>query len=718
MTALPVRSLPFESFDFASGAALAFDVHRRLALVVTGASEAGLFLIEDRAGPAEESPRVISEGLSAELEGATGRLVRRVMMGGEIVAITAADPSEEDEEQSASAFLGVPIGGSGSSVRGCLCVTTASVDEWSEQQVGALSDIAALVERDLALRSGRQERRALETVVRMLAKAVDNMQLGVTITDLDGRIVYTNPAEARMHGYRVEELLGQSARIFGPPEQSRSLDVRDPGDAVSWTRETVNVRKDGSRFEVLLWSDAVTDEAGRPIGLVTCCEDITERKRTENTLRDVALRDPLTGLGNRSHFHERLRTAIELQRADARRRFAVLFLDLDRFKIVNDSLGHHVGDELLRVIAERLQRSVRPQDTVARFGGDEFAVLLEELGAGDTALQIAGRILTALSSPVELEGYDLVTSASIGVVQGAAHMTQPEYVWQAADMAMYRAKAAGPGRYEVFDRTMHLEAVARLQMETELRHALDVGEFRLAYQPVVDLASGRLLGFEALLRWEHPERGTLGPTDFVPIAEETGLILRLGDWVLQQACQDASRWPMHRDGSRLWVAANLAAKQLSQPGIEERVRAAIEAAGIAPQRLYLELTESSVMQGADTANRALWALKSLGVRLLLDDFGTGYSSLAYLHRLPIDGVKVDRSCVDVLRDGARQSLLLEGVVRVAKDAGLRVIAEGVSEREQVATLVRLGCDAGQGFLFAPPLGCDEIPRFLRRCGAV
>jgi diguanylate cyclase (GGDEF)-like protein/PAS domain S-box-containing protein len=583
--------------------------------------------------------------------------------------------------------------------------------EWSREQMRALRDIAALIERDLSRRPVVEERYALETVVRMLAKAVDNMQLGVTITDLAGRIVYTNPAEARMHGYTVDELMGRSARILGPPEHFRALGP-DRTSAASWTRETINVRRDGTRFPVLLWSDVVTDASGTPVGMVTCCEDVTERKAAEATLREVAMRDPLTALPNRAFFQERLAAAIARHRTEPMRRFAVLFLDLDRFKVVNDSLGHHVGDELLRVVATRLRSCVRPQDTVARFGGDEFAVLLDDVGAGELALRVAERILESLASPIELGGYELVTSASIGIVQSAAHMSQAEYIWQAADMAMYRAKSNGTGRFEVFDRAMHLEAMSRLKVETDLRRALEKAEFRLEYQPVVDLAMGRTVGFEALVRWDHPERGEVQPAEFIDVAEETGLIVRLGEWVVREACREARRWQDHAGGRRVWVGVNLSARQLAQPRLADAVRRAMAEAGLAPDLLKLEITETGVISGAERAAEGMRRLTEAGVQIFLDDFGTGYSSLSYLHRLPIDAVKIDRSFVGELRAGERQTRLMEGVIRLARSADLRVIAEGVTEPGELELLARLGCDMAQGYLFSPALPPEAIATYL------
>ena len=710
MTAFPARSLPA---DLIAAPTPQFeeslDPYIRVARLTARATDAGIYLVHEESDASGTDVRVEGAGAVADPDSRATQLARRVMLAGEAIAL--GEVRDGTDVHGFAAFLGVPVGNGETSFHGCLCVVDTVARDWSAEEIAALHHLARMLTRDLARHNLSEERSALRTVVRMLEKAVDNMQLGVTITDPAGRIVYTNPAEARMHGYDVADLLGRDARILGPPESGRRRAEFDQAGTASWTRETVNVRKDGSRFDVLLWSDVVLDERGEPIGMVTCCEDITERKDAEAALRDVAMRDPLTGLPNRTQFHERLAGALERQRSEGRH-FAVLFLDLDRFKIVNDSLGHHVGDELLRVVASRLLSCVRPGDTVARFGGDEFAVLLEDTGPSETALSIAQRILRRTSNPMQLRGHELVTSASIGVVQSADYLTDPEHVWQAADMAMYRAKGSGPGQFEVFDRSMHRAAVSRLRMETGLRRALDRGEFRLEYQPVLDLATETVVGFEALVRWDHPEQGPLQPADFIDVAEETGLILRLGEWVLRRACRDAARWPNLRDGTAPWLAVNVARKQLGQPDLLELVRGSLASAKLPASRLRLEITECAIMKSADSAAAALHQLKSLGVRLVLDDFGSGFSSISYLHRLPLDGIKIDRSFVEGLRTGDRQSRLLEGVVLLAQDAGLSVVAEGIVEREQLGVLEALGCDLGQGYLFAPPMAPEAVPAYL------
>jgi diguanylate cyclase (GGDEF)-like protein/PAS domain S-box-containing protein len=666
--------------------------------------------------PAAVSVPGPGEELSTRVEAVLERLCTRVLATAGPVALTDSDREVSPKVNGAAeptAFLGVPIFGWEEEPIGCLCVADSAPRQWTPKEAALLTDVAALLARQLAPAMGTEEVRTLENLVRMLGKAVENMQLGVTITDMSGLIVYTNTAEAGMHGYGVSELVGTHASVLGPPEQTRVLDSEGLRETTSWTRETVNIRKDGTRFPVLLWSDLVTDANGNGIGVVTCCEDITERKRAEQALRDVALRDPLTGLPNRVYFLDRLNHAIQALQQDSQRGFAVLFLDLDRFKVVNDSLGHHVGDRLLAIIARRLQACLRPADTIARFGGDEFAVLVESVSELEGATMVAERIQAELAEPLHLDGYELFTSASIGIVLGSHAMEQPEYLWRGADMAMYRAKAMGTGRFEVFDRAMHAHALTRLQLETDLRRAVERNEFRLFYQPVIDLEHGSIVGFEALLRWEHPLRGLVMPQEVIPLAEETGLILAIGAWVVDEACRQLAAWQAEGGAvSDLWVSVNLSGKQLTQADLVERVAAAIRDSGIQPHSLKMEITESAVVENTDQAADTLLALKALGVQLLMDDFGTGYSSLSYLHRLPLDALKIDRSFVSRMKPGDQHLRLVETIVNLAHSVRLHVVGEGVSTADQLAILRELGCELAQGFYFAQPLPLEEARALL------
>jgi len=441
-------------------------------------------------------------------------------------------------------------------------------------------------------------------------------------------------------------------------------------------------------------------------------DDITARRAVEDQLRHDALHDALTGLPNRHLFMERLARAVLQERRREGYLFAVLFLDLDRFKVVNDSLGHSVGDELLVAVAGRLRNSVRETDTVARFGGDEFAVLLDDMDAVQDAVRAADRMQQALASPVSLSGYEVFTSASIGIALSSTAYGRADHLLRNADMAMYRAKAAGTGRHELFDRAMHALALTRLQMETDLRRGIERGEFGLHYQPIVDLRTGHIAGVEALLRWRHPERGWIAPGDFVPPAEETGLILQIGRRVLADACRQLKAWQAATPAAaELCVSVNLSVRQFSQADLVEQVRDALEETGIAAHLLRLEITESVVVDNLEAAAATLGRLRALGVRVYLDDFGTGYSSLSSLHRLPIDALKVDRSFVSRIGEGGGEQMV-GTVATLARNLGVPVVAEGVETVSQLRALRALGCEYAQGFLFSAGLEAGALLALL------
>ncbi len=471
------------------------------------------------------------------------------------------------------------------------------------------------------------------------------------------------------------------------------------------------LHKNGSYIWTLSRGLAVRDAAGVATRMAGSQTNISDRKRAEEELVKSALYDPLTGLANRALFAERLRHASGLA-ARGDYHFAVLLLDLDRFKFVNDSLGHEFGDKLLIGIARRLEKCLRPGDTVARLGGDEFTILLHNINEASDAGTVAERIHREMALRFQLGGHDVFTSASIGIA-----LSMPEYsgckgdMLRDADIAMYRAKGLGRARFAVFNQEMHAQAAASLELEGQLRKALGRREFVVHYQPIVALESGKIISCEALVRWKHPTRGLLPPGEFISLAEETGVITSLGEWVLQTACQQAKKW-QEAGLPALSVAVNLSARQFRGGGLCDTVKNALEASGLEPERLELELTESVIMDGAEEAAVTLRTLKGIGVRLSLDDFGTGYSSLSYLKRFPFDTLKIDRSFVSELPRKSQDAAIATAIITLAHGLKLSVLAEGIETAEQYEFLKNQGCDEAQGYLMSRPIPAEQFTTLL------
>ncbi len=574
------------------------------------------------------------------------------------------------------------------------------------QQAGGQKAVLAIY-RDITT-----QKRSDETL-RRLEKAFETMQLGVTITDLEGHILFTNPADAAMHGYSAEELIGQEAGVFAPPGSRQRMRLDQIKQMTSWRRDTVNFRKDGSVFPVQLMSDVVRNAADEPVGIVTTCEDITQRKRMEEELAHQALYDSLTELPNRAFCLNLLEQSIRRMERHEDYMFAVLFLDLDRFKLVNDSLGHTIGDQLLVALAHRLAECMRPGDVVARLGGDEFAILLDTIKDSSDATRVAERIEGAMRPPFRLDGRDVFTTASIGIALSGPDYRTPEDLLRDADTAMYRAKARQSARYEIFNEVMHTRVTALLQLETDLRNGLDHGEFRLVFQPVVSLETGRIAGFEALVRWEHSERGLIAPDGFIRVAEETGLIVPLGRWVLEQACKQVREWQKKFPSDPpLTVSVNVSLREIKQPDFVENVLSTIRSVDLDPSGLKLEVTEGLLMESAETNVTVLRRLAEGGVRVLIDDFGTGYSSLSYLHKFSVDTLKIDRSFVDALTGANENVAIIRTIITLARALGMSVIAEGVETEEQHKRLRELDCEEVQGFLFSKAVDPQTAERLL------
>jgi diguanylate cyclase (GGDEF)-like protein/PAS domain S-box-containing protein len=528
-----------------------------------------------------------------------------------------------------------------------------------------------------------------------------------------------NSAGAELLGYHPDQLVGAQMHSLvharhadGSPYALEDCPIHQglrTGTAVR-ANEEIFFRADGRAMPVEFRSQPIMED-GTLTGAVVNFTDISERKAFEAELAHQSLHDALTGLPNRLLLLDRLERAL-VARARHGGELAVLGLDLDRFKVVNDSLGHSAGDELLVEVGHRLVGALRETDTVARFGGDEFVVVCEHLDGEHAASAVAERLLAAFADPIRIRDRDISLTTSIGIAY-AHEGAQPQELLRTADLAMYRAKEQGGDRAAVFDEAMSQRVVARLELEADLHRALQHSELRVFYQPVMDLHTDRAIGVEALVRWEHPQRGLVSPAEFIPIAEETGLIVPLGAWVMTEACRQAAEWRRaHLAAAHLTVAVNVSARQFSDTDLVAAVRHALGSSGLPPHALCLEVTESTVMQDADASARILRELTLLGVTISVDDFGTGYSSMAQLKSLPVDTLKIDRAFVSGLDHNAEDRAIVTAILSLARALGLDVIAEGVERAEQGVELRQLGCRAAQGFRWSRPLPPDETMQWI------
>jgi diguanylate cyclase (GGDEF)-like protein/PAS domain S-box-containing protein len=535
-----------------------------------------------------------------------------------------------------------------------------------------------------------------------LRALVDEAPVAIVELDLQGRVRLWNPAAEAMFGWTVDEVVGKGNPIVEPARRAERLAELARGDMQHRFLDSRR-RKDGTVVRVEMSTAILRDQENRPFGYIGVLADVTERALLEEELRHGAFHDPLTGLANRALLHERL-VAV-----DGSVPAALLLLDLDGFKAVNDTLGHGVGDDVLLEVAARLRAACRPADLVARLGGDEFVVLAD--GTPEHILPLAERLLAVLSRPVDLGDREVGLGCSIGI----AYVSEEgaDAALRDADIAMYAAKARGKGRFEVFEDRLRETVVERAELAEDLRSALLDEQLRLRYHPVIDVASRAVVGLEALLRWQHPLRGELSPVLFVPLAEESGAIIEIGEWVLREACMQLRRWQRELpEGRDLTVSVNLSPIQLHSPRLVEQVRAVLDETGLPPRRLVLELTESVLVDDVELAVDVLERLRALGVRLALDDFGAGYSSLRYLRQLPFDFVKLDRGLLDGVDRDPSALALADAVLSLLTRLGLRSIAEGIETAAQLSVLDMLGCELGQGFLVSQPLLPHEVPALL------
>jgi diguanylate cyclase (GGDEF)-like protein/PAS domain S-box-containing protein len=547
--------------------------------------------------------------------------------------------------------------------------------------------------------------------------AFDHAAIGMALVSPEGRWLQVNSALCTLLGYSEKELMATDYLKFIHPSDLSVViaNIKDlmRGKIPSCQMEKRYIHKHG--YEVwALWSASLTRDAyTKSPHLIFQIQNITDRKQAEERLLHDAFHDALTNLPNRALLMDHLKLALARSQRVEKTKFAVIYLDLDRFKVINDSLGHMIGDQLLIGIARRLENILRPGDTIARLGGDEFTILLEDIDDSNYVTQIAERIQNELSAPFSLSGREVFTTVSIGIAISSKEYAQTEDILRDADTAMYRAKALGKARYEVFDKGMHAQASKLLQLETDLRRAVEREEFSIFYQPILSLETGGLRGFEALVRWRDPQGEFISPVDFIPLAEETGMIVQIGEYVLREACRQMQRWHVTLPSDPpLFISVNLSVKQFSQPDLVEKIAGILEETNLNPKTLKLEITESAVMENVEVATGLLNRLRSLGLQISMDDFGTGYSSLSHLRRFPIDTLKIDRSFVTQMAEDNDSAEIVRTIVGLAQNLGMDVVAEGIETPDQFLTLKTLGCEYGQGYFFSKPLNFQRAEQYI------
>ncbi|HUL56995.1 MAG TPA: EAL domain-containing protein [Usitatibacter sp.] len=546
--------------------------------------------------------------------------------------------------------------------------------------------------------------------------AFSHAAIGMALVTTEGKFIQANKAFSDMLGRNPAQMLEAKLEELVNPDDIDAL--RGPveklvqGELSTVHTEIRAKHRDGADVWIALNISLARDWQFRTHNLIVQAQDVSARRRAEAELYHNAYHDSLTQLSNRVHFDEQLNRAIARVQRHPEQRFAVMYLDFDRFKLVNDSLGHKAGDELLVSVGKRLKAMLRETDVLARLGGDEFAILVEDLRHQRDAVELAERIHKELEKPVRLGPMDVAVSASIGITFSTNNYQSSDDIVRDADIAMYKAKSKGKAQTALFDSSQHATVSAQLQLETELRKALGKGQIYLEYQPICTLKNAKLVGFEALARWNHPERGLLEPSMFIPVAEETGLIVPLGNWVLAEACRQMRDWRAIRDGTDLRMSVNVSSLQLTHPDFVSHVGRSLQAAEMKPSQLTLEVTESVLMNGIENAVSTLTALRQMGVQLSIDDFGTGYSSLSYLATLPIDALKVDRSFIDRMSRDSEGSEIVKAIFKLGQALSKVVYAEGIETSAQLALLRELGCEFGQGFLLSRPVNAERAGGIL------
>ncbi len=557
------------------------------------------------------------------------------------------------------------------------------------------------------------ERKTAEQALGLAAQVFESSHEAIVILDRDKRIISVNHAFTAITGYPANQVLGTDGKMMRSALSDAGdydeiwLQIEQDGH---WQGETLRQRRNGESFPAWASCTAVKNAARQVANYIVIFSDITQRKESERHIRHMIEHDFLTGLPNRVLLLDRLQQAIAAARRN-RTKLAVLFIDLDRFKHINDSLGHHVGDKLLQAVAERLKKCVRGNDTVSRQGGDEFVVMLADIGGVEQAAHIADNILQVINMPYQIDEYALSITTCLGISMYPEDGQDIDALTRNADTAMYHAKASGRNSYQFFSHAMNLRIVERLALENHLKSALEQGQFSLQYQPEIDIASGRTVGVEALLRWQHPDAGLLTPVHFLAAAEQCGLMVSIGDWVLLAACRQARLW--HDQGMPVVIGVNLSAIQFRQKDFLDKVETVLRQTGLAPQFLELEITESILIDSSAAVIETMHALRAMGVALAVDDFGTGYSSLSYLKHFPVDKLKIDQSFVRDLGDDANDAAIVRAILIMAKSLNLKVIAEGVETIDQLTFLQSQGCDHYQGYYVTPPMLAADLPGFYQ-----
>lgn len=576
----------------------------------------------------------------------------------------------------------------------------------------------------ISVQESEERHRNLSQSLQLFKKTFETMQLGITIADTQGKILYVNPADAEMHGYKVDELIGRDVMIFAPSELSNPMTIGKIESLERWQRESINKKKDGSIFPVMLMSDVFKDEKGNAAGIITTCEDITTRKTFEEKITHMAYHDVLTNLPNRYLFEERLKQALILAKR-YNRILSILFVDIDHFKNINDAFGHNIGDLLLKDIADRLKKYVRGSDTIARFGdetlenniisrlgGDEFTILLTEISKSHDAAIVAQRILNAFLQHFKIEEKEIFIRISIGISSYPQDGENVETLLRKADMALYHTKDTGRNCFNFYTESMNVAILERYDIENKLRKALDRKELQLFYQPQVDISTGRIIGLESLIRWFQVDSKVIAPKTFIPIAEETGLIIPIGEWIIQTACKQNKAWQT-AGLDPIPIAVNISGIQFQRKDFVETVTQILFNTNLDPQYLELEFTEGIIMKNTEETAEKFNELKALGVRLSIDDFGTGYSSLSYLKRFPITTLKIDQSFMNEIPIDNENIFIAKAIIALGHSLKLMVIAEGVETKQQLDFLRENGCDGMQGYFISRPLDVHAITKFLK-----